>query len=339
MKKLLLVLFAFAAISATTFAQKPVNPNATKEAKELLQRIYALNGKQTLAGQHCYPLYSDILMERVNNLTGKYPVVFGQDFGYSKPNSLDGINFRQRVIDNAIKWHKEEAIITLMWHAVPPNHKGNYTTWQGEHGIQSKLTDKEWQDLFTEGSEINNNWKSQVDVIAFYLRQLQDENIPVIFRPYHEMNGDWFWWGYNEENYRKLYQMLWKRITEYHKINNLIWVFNANELGSPNVKPYDGFYPGDEYVDILATDFYSSGYKGNDYELLQKLGKGKPVAIGECGKFPTVELLKKQPKWAWFMCWSEFLETANNDWNERHKLYNSDQVMTLDEYAKNSPIF
>jgi mannan endo-1,4-beta-mannosidase len=321
-------------VSVFCMSQKPVNPNVSPEAKNLLQKLYSLNGKQTLAGQHNYPLYSDILIERVHNLTDKYPVVVGQDFGYSEPGTLDGINFRQRVVDNAIKWHKQGAIITLMWHAVPPNHKGNFTIWKGEHGIQSKLTDKEWKDLLTEGTEINNNWKSQVDVIAFYLRQLQDEKIPVIFRPYHEMNGDWFWWGYNEENYRKLYQMLYKRLTNYHEINNLLWVFNANELGSSNVKQYDGFYPGDEFVDILATDFYSSGYKGKDYELLQKLGKGKLIAIGECGKLPTIELLKQQPKWAWFMCWSEFLETANNDWGIRHDLYHSDQVMTLDEYTK-----
>ena len=323
-----------AVISLLCIAQKPVNQNATQEACDLLKKIYELSGKTTLAGQHNYPLYSDILQERVHNLTDKYPVVFGQDFGYSEPNTLDGINYRQRTIDNAIKWHKEGAIITLMWHAVPPTTRDNWTIWKGKNGIQSKLTDKQWKDLLTDGTEINDTWKSQVDVIAFYLKQLQDEKIPVIFRPYHEMNGDWFWWGYNEENYRKLYQMLWKRITEYHGINNLLWTFNANELGSPNVKKYEGFYPGDEYVDILATDFYSSGYKGNDYDLLLKLGNGKPIAIGECGKLPTPELLKKQPKWSWFMCWSEFLETANNDWSERHKLYNSEEVMTLDEFKK-----
>lgn len=318
------------ALAYTAAAQQTVNPNATPEAKDLLKFIYAQSGKGTLTGQHSYPLYSDIYMERVNNFTGMYPAVFGQDFGYSKSNSLDGVNFRQRSIDNAIKWHKNGAIITLMWHAVPPNCKENFTIWKGEHGIQSKLTEHEWKDLFTEGSEINNNWKSQVDVIAFYLRQLQDEKIPVIWRPYHEMNGDWFWWGYNEDHYRKLYIMLWKRLTEYHGINNLLWVFNANELGSSNVKPYEGFYPGDEYVDILATDIYSSEYKGKDYELLLELGKGKPIAWGEVGKLPTPEIIKQQPKWVWFMCWSEFIETAN-DWSRRSDIYSADNTITLDK--------
>lgn len=329
MKRLIAAVLA-TTLSINAISQNPVNQNATPEAKELLNFIYRQNGNGTLTGQHSYPLYSDIYMERVENFTGSHPVVFGQDFGYSKHNSLDGINFRQRTIDNAIKWHNQGAIITLMWHAVPPNCNDNYTIWKGEHGIQSKLTDKEWNDLFTEGTEINNNWKSQVDVIAFYLKQLQDEHIPVIWRPYHEMNGDWFWWGYNPDNYKKLYKMLYSRLTDYHKINNLLWVFNANELGSQNVKQYEDFYPGDNYVDILATDIYNSEYKGNDYEKLLKLGKGKPIAWGEVGKLPTPEIIKQQPKWVWFMCWSEFLETAN-DWNRRTDIYNADNTITLEE--------
>lgn len=335
MKKNFLLTILLSATFAISNAQTPVTPNASDEAKALLKTIYNNQGKTTFAGQHCYPLYSDILMERVNNLTGKYPVVFGQDFGYSEENSLDGVNYRQRVVDNAIKWHQKGAIITIMWHAVPPTTENITTTWQGENAIQSKLTDAQWKDLLTEGTEINNRWKSQVDVIAFFLKQLQYAKIPVIWRPYHEMNGDWFWWGYREgENgYKKLYQMLWKRLTEYHKINNLIWVFNANELGSSNVKNYEGFYPGDKFVDILATDFYHTNYQGKDYDLLLKLGNGKPVAIGECGKLPTPELLRKQPKWSWFMCWSEFLETGN-EWQPRKDLYESKEVTTLDEYNK-----
>lgn len=332
MKKQLITAL-LAVVTACAYAQTPVTPNASNEAKDLLGVIYNNSGKTTFAGQHCYPLFSDIYMERADNLTGSHPVIFGQDFGYSKANSLDGINFRQRVVDNAIKWHAKGAIITLMWHAVPPTNKEFFTEWKGENCIQSKLTDKQWNDLFTEGSEINSNWKSQVDVIAYFLKQLQYENIPVIWRPYHEMNGDWFWWGYNGKNYVKLYQMLFDRLVNYHKINNLIWVFNANELGSPNVKGYDDFYPGDKYIDILASDFYSSNYKGKDYELLLKLGNGKPVAIGECGKMPTPELLKNQPKWSWFMCWGEFLETGN-DWKSRKDLYDSQEVTTLEEFVK-----
>ncbi len=333
MNKLLLLVALF--LSANVYSQTPVNPNATEEAKELLQLMYDQTGNGTWTGQHSYPLYIDMMMERVENLVGHYPVVFGQDFGYSKPNSLDGINFRQRVIDNAIKWYKTGAIITLMWHAAPPTVEDNFTTWKGEKGIQSKLTDEQWEELLTDGTELNTRWKSQVDVIAYFLKQLQDEKIPVIWRPYHEMNGDWFWWGARpgEKGYVALYKMLYDRLTNYHHINNLLWVYNANELGSDNVGKYEDFYPGDQYVDILATDIYNSNYAGSDYDDLQKLAKGKPIAWGECGKLPTPEICRQQPNWVWFMCWCEYLEVAN-DWKERMDIYEAEETITLEEFLE-----
>ena len=267
MKKILTAAVAMLGFSSV-FAQAPVNPNATPEARELLQFIYNQSGHGLLAGQHSYPLYSDIYMERAYHQSGEvgHPAVFGQDFGYSKPGSLDGINNRQRVVDNAIKWHDKGAIITLMWHAVPPTTDANYTTWKGENGIQSKLTDAQWGELLKPGTEINLRWQAQVDVIAFFLKQLQDQNIPVIWRPYHEMNGDWFWWGYKPGHYQKLFRMLYDRLTNYHHLNNLLWVFNANEIGSSNVMDYDKFYPGKDVVDILATDVYSKNFEKGDYE-------------------------------------------------------------------------
>ena len=72
--------------------------------------------------------------------------------------------------------------------------------------------------------------------------------------------------------------MLYDRLTNYHRINNLLWVFNANEIGSPNVGDYADFYPGHDYVDILATDIYNHGYNRCDYDALLKLADGKPIA-------------------------------------------------------------
>ena len=310
-------------------AQIPVNANSTQEVRELLSLIYSISGQKTLTGQHGYPLYSDIMNERVHNFTGEYPALFGQDFGFSEANSLDGINFRQRVIDNAIKWNNKGMIITLMWHAVPPTMDEPVTF---KEGIQSKLTDEEWKQLITDGSELNQRWKSQVDVIAFYLKQLQDAGVPVIWRPYHEMNGKWFWWGGREgtDGYQALYKMLYDRLVNFHKINNLLWVFNGNEINPPNVETYNRFFPGLEYVDILATDVYHNNFQLKDYQSLLKLANGKPIALGEVGHMPTADQLEKQPNWAWFMTWSEFLETANT-YEEKKAIYSSDRTITLEE--------
>jgi mannan endo-1,4-beta-mannosidase len=79
----------------------------------------------------------------------------------------------------------------------------------------------------TSGTEIHERWKSQVDVIAFFLKQLREAAVPVLWRPYHEMNGDWFWWGKktDEIGYRKLYRMLFERLTYFHIISiTLAWM-------------------------------------------------------------------------------------------------------------------
>jgi mannan endo-1,4-beta-mannosidase len=315
--------------SVFCLGQKPVSPNASKEAEELLSYLYSLSGKYTLTGQHCQPLYKDILLERIHDVTGEYPVLYGQDFGFSEPNSLDGINFRQRIVDDAIVWHKKGAIITIMWHAVPPTMEEPVSF---KDGIQSKINDDEWQQLVTEGTPINNRWKSQVDVIAFFLKQLRNQRIPILWRPYHEMNGRWFWWGNKPgpDGYQKLYKMLFDRLTNYHGINNLIWVFNGNEINPPGVKTYDKFYPGNNYVDILATDVYHNNYALRDYNSLQELADGKPVALGEVGHMPSVKQLEEQPNWLWFMTWANFV-FENNTEEERQQIYHADKTLTLGE--------
>jgi mannan endo-1,4-beta-mannosidase len=329
--KLILLIF-FAIKLNPVYAQIPVSPNSSTEAKELLEFIYSISGKYTLTGQHCQPLYKDILYERVSELTGEYPALFGQDFGFSPPNSLDGINFRQRIVDDAISWHNKGAIITIMWHAVPPYLEEPVSF---KEGIQSKITDEQWKQLITEGSELNTHWKSQVDVIAFFLKQLRDAQVPVIWRPYHEMNGKWFWWGDRKgtDGYAKLYQMLFDRLVNYHKINNLLWVFDANEINPPGVGNYEEYYPGKDFVDILATDVYRDNYKQADYDNLLKLADGKPIALGEVGHMPSPEILKMQPKWVWFMTWADFI-TTGNDSGERTAIYKAECTLTLSEIVQ-----
>ena len=79
---------------------------------------------------------------------------------------------------------------------------------------------------------IENCLKAGVDKIAGYLKELQDAEIPVLWRPYHEMNGDWFWWGKKkgEDGYKKLWSMMYDRFVNFHGLNNLLWVFNTNEF-------------------------------------------------------------------------------------------------------------
>ncbi|QFU77331.1 glycosyl hydrolase family 26 [Halioglobus maricola] len=303
-------------LAAPGWAQlKPVTPDASPQAVALLEYLYEISGEEILTGQHNAPLNGSNRLAGMHKQTGEYPAVFGQDFGFSEPGSWDGINFRQNIVDEAIRRHREGFINTLMWHAVVPtqDEPGEFKT-----SVQAKLSDDEWLALTTPGTPLNERWKSQVDVIAWHLKQLQYAGVPVLWRPYHEMNGFWFWWGYRQgpEGFAKLWRMLFDRLVNFHQLDNLIWVWNANEM-KENVPEYDRFYPGHDVVDVLATDVYTGRYDEENYRQLVALADGRPIGLGEVGALPTPEILQRQQQWVWFMSWRD---PDNFFWNDGDSL-------------------
>ena len=324
---------AFAALAAACAssafaAEEPVNPAASQEAKELLAYLYEISGEHTLSGQHNVPLVGSTRLAGLEKSVDRYPAVFGQDFGFSEPGTWDGINYRQNIVDEAIRRHEEGFIITLMWHAVRPTEQEPV---RFRESIQGDLSEQEWQDLMTPGTEIHERWQSQVDVIAFFLQQLREARVPVLWRPYHEMNGGWFWWGKKggKNGYEKLWRMMYDRLTSFHQLDNLIWVWNANEV-KEGVDPYATYFPGHDVVDVLATDVYTQGFDELNYHQLLELANGKPIGIGECGGAPTVEVLREQPNWAWFMIWERGYD-GRDEYQSFRELFHSDEVLTLDE--------
>jgi mannan endo-1,4-beta-mannosidase len=289
---------------------RPVTSNPSEEAAELLRFIASISGAGTLVGQHNTPIAGSSRLDAVHKATGRHPALFGQDFGFAAAGDMDGINFRQRTIDEAIRRSRDGFIVTLMWHAVRPIEEEPATF---RDSICGKVTHAQWNELVADGTEINARWKSQVDVIASYLKQLRDANVPILWRPYHEMNGGWFWWGKRsgDGGYRKLYRMLFDRLANVHQLNNLLWVCNGNEV-TPGVDAYETYYPGDDVVDILATDVYRGGFAQKDYDDLLALARGKPIALGEVGELPSPQILDRQPRWAWLMVWHDPSEWLRN---------------------------
>jgi mannan endo-1,4-beta-mannosidase len=328
---LLFGILSFTALPFTAHAaaNSPVTPNPSPEATKLLEYLYSISGKQTLAGQHCVPLVGSTRLVVVHRTTKHYPAVFGQDFGFDAPGSWDGINYRQNIVDEAIRRHQEGFVITLMWHAVRPTEDEPVTF---RESIQGELTDKEWQELITPGTPINERWKSQVDVIAWHLKQLRNAGVPVLWRPYHEMNGDWFWWGKKpgDSGYKKLYRMLFDRLVNFHRLNNLIWVYNANEV-TENVDSYDTYFPGRDVVDVLATDVYRGGFATKDYEQLLSVAGDKLIALGEVGSVPSPEVLRSQPRWTWFMRWGDSNGSGPEAARAFQTTYDSPEALTLEE--------
>jgi mannobiose 2-epimerase len=308
----------------------PVNKNASPEARKLLEYLYSVRGNKTIAGHHNYIGRIDTYPNRVKELTGKLPEIWGCDFaGYFRKGYADTL------VQTAYRKFKEGYIITLMWHVGRPQDDPPFG-WK--ESVQAKLTDREWEELITPGTALNSKWLSRVDSIAQYLNELQVLGVPVLWRPYHELNGVWFWWGNRkgENGSAKLYKLMFDRFVNYHKLNNLIWVWNTNaprQLIDDEAYAYEDYFPGIDYVDVLATDVYRSDYRQSHHDDLAKLGQGKIIALGEVGEVPTPDILARQPLWAWFMIWGNFVDTHNTP-QQMRDLYNYPNIVTHEDFLR-----
>jgi mannan endo-1,4-beta-mannosidase len=174
-----------------------------------------------------------------------------------------------------------------------------------------------------------------MDVLAALFHQLEAAAIPVIFRPYHEMNGDWFWWGRRPgpEGYTLLWRQLYHYYTEVHGLNNLLWAWCTD-------RPWEGieaYYPGAGCVDIVGADIYpktgyADVYRQEWHDRLRALAEGKPVALTENSLIPDEATLETQP-WAWFMCWGGLTFRAHSG-AELKACYDSPRVASLEDRSK-----
>jgi mannan endo-1,4-beta-mannosidase len=274
---------------------EPVNPNATPEARALLKTICAVSGNGILSGQHNFPNHRDLDTEKVHSLTGKYPAIWGSDFGFTDGEDKDSIVHRDLMIEEAKKQAKAGSIIYLCWHMLRPteDEPGKPgASWKGS--VQARLSDDQWEELITPGTPLHTRWEKYMDTAAGYLKQLQDAHIPVLWRPMHENNGTFFWWGGRPGmgGTAQLYREVYARMVYVHHLDNLIWVWNEN---AAPVGEYYSFFPGQRYVDIISYDNYGRLNDHSYYEMLA-LAEGKPIALGE--------VLKAEPRWAWFMVWA-----------------------------------
>jgi len=194
------------------------------------------------------------------------------------------------------------------------------------------MTDAQWTALFTVGSPTYKTWAARMDTAALYLKQLEQAKIPVLWRPWHEMNGGWFWWGGNTTHLIQLWRQTYDYLTNTKHVNNLLWVWGPNQWNS-SIPNFKDFYPGNQYVDILGADFYSDFFPIGQYNDLLSIGSNRPIAITESGFLPTTAMLNQQPKWSFFIMWCEHVMNAPND--QLKALYNDARVITADEVNYN----
>jgi hypothetical protein len=317
----LIILMLFTGCSFQKEKPSLSNPNASAEAKKLYDLLYYPNeefGVALSAQQESTWMGSeDYEFSYIYERTGKTPVIRGFDY---MNDDFDGVNKR------AIKWHGNGGFVTICWHC------GSDFSGEWKDAMEDEVAD--WEKMLTEGTKEYKAMIKGMDKAAKALKKLSDKNIPVLWRPFHELDGDWFWWGKGgSENFRKLWQIMYDRYTNHWKLNNLIWVLGY----SHKMIKMEDWYPGDEYCDIIGADTYDIAIGTTLYRKVRSITKApKPLCLHECGQNPAVSDFKKAP-WSYFMTWHTEYLTDKNTNEALRELYNSDVVITLDELYKTEP--
>lgn len=294
------------------------NPNATPEAIAVYNYICEVYGNNILSGQQesTWKGSDDYEMDYIYENTGKYPAIRGLDFMN---------NDFYKSVDRAEEWWQNGGIVTICWHC------GNDFCDSWDEAQADDFDD--WDTVLTEGTPEYEELIRGMDKGAQALQSLQNRGVPVLWRPFHEFDGAWFWWGRGwSERFKKLWTIMYDRYTNYWGLNNLIWVLGYSGLG----EAYEDWYPGDEYVDIVGADSYDGGSCVKLYNLVYDLvGNKKPICFHECGTNPTVdELTGDNAKWCYMMTWHTSYLTRKNTVEALNKFYNSDYVITRDEVPK-----
>jgi len=266
--------------------------SADASTKYLLARIneiskmgYAFGHQDATAYGLDWKSDGNIYRSDVNEVSGDFPAVYGFELGHLElghTQNLDSVNFG--LMSNLIqRAHKEGGIITLSWH--PDNPVTKQSAWDPSPAVTQVL----------KGGSLHPEYKAWLFKVANFLNDLKTKsgNIPIVFRPYHEMNGSWFWWGKGSctpEEFKMLWKETFELLTKTYGVHNLLYCYSTDAVNSE--EEYLRYYPGDEYVDILGMDLYQHGTSKEYIEILNTnlsilarvaKEKNKPHALTEGG--------------------------------------------------------
>lgn len=326
------------------------DPDATDGAKRLYQYLLDCYGNHIIAGQqencgsHNYNYANDpstyikdneAEFEYIEEHTGKLPAIRGIDM-LTYNSSTD---YRDDATGRAIEWsQKYNGIVTLSWHWSVPSEEGGTEAYFYVESASANYTTFSISRGLTEGTWEHEVILKDIEVLAKELLKIQEAGVPVLFRPLHEAEGAWFWWGAEgPENCVALYRLLYDKLVNEYGIHNIIWEWTSYVTPNSHL-----WYPGDEYVDIVGYDKYNcadgesnlSAITGTFYGLVASTNGAKPVAMTENDSIPALDgLVNEKAAWLYFCPWYGWWLTGeqNNPVDNLIEVYQSDYCITLDE--------
>lgn len=312
------------------------NENATPEAQQLFTYLISQYGKTTLSGQQ------DVTgIDYIAGKTGELPAIYSFDLLNYSPLAVNavGLPAKETTEDFINRISSVGHIASLMWHWHSPMHAKSTV-----NPCPTNQASCWWNSFYTEHSNFNlaealaaptsveyQALISDIDAIAVQLKKVQAADIPVLWRPLHEADGEWFWWGASgAENFKALWRIMYERLTAHHGINNLIWVW-TNESGQ--------WYPGDDVVDIVSIDAYPADKRdlltGIWDQMFEHFDGKKPIALTEFGGVPFIaEMQAAGVWWLYFASWTDQYEQLGPQKMtdaELNDIYTAEEVITLDE--------
>lgn len=297
------------------------NSAASAEAKALYAYLWSEYGKRTLTGQqeqNFTPAGARQELDYIERTTGKLPAILGLD--YIEPRDEAGVNSR------ALAWHRSGGIVSICWHWGAPDIGTGYENSKKDFDVAKALTP---------GTPQNIAMGRQMAHVADLLTQLRDQRVPVLWRPFHEFSGDWFWWGkHGPEALKALWRLMYEYFTRSRGLNNLIWV-----LGWAGQNVDRRYYPGREYVDVAGADIYADDH-GNLAPMFGQVkrivGDTVPICLHENGPIPDPAKLDAQSDWLWFMTWHTrwLTDPGQNTAAQLRSYYNAPRYVTKDELPR-----
>lgn len=317
--------------------------HASLHTVNVLRYLTEMYGTYTLTAQNTSPA-GNVELEAVYNATGRFPAIRSSEIAYAMLSDRQNTERLKNETELALEWTKRGGLQMYTWHWFSPNYTrgvnvGDFNTTDlfrnqtPENAAQ--LGDAELDVLLTNGyisAELAAMIKD-IDKLAAVFKFFDEQGQTILFAPLPYGDSGQFWWGTDPEMYKTLWQFVFDRLSNYHKLKCLIWVWNGSDMN---------YFP-DGMVDIMGQSFYESNdysYAGRFSALAEHAPHRRPMAVTACDVLPNIDgMHRDNAVWLWAapesgaytLNSSGALSEEYNSVQKMKNFYNHTHTITLDE--------